>query len=189
MRCALGMSVHTGWASCVMAAGSLQEPHVELREDIEILGDADRFVFHAAAKLPIEEARRSVARARELAAVNGKEALVRLIQGREVVACAIVAKLAPMPEPLETVFVAHPRLHLAEGCFYRDILKAAAEACALPVHIVTPKSLDAANAVVRAMAKRVGPPWGKDQRLAVLAAWSVLSRQGSRTDPNVRGAS
>jgi len=44
-----------------------------------------------------------------------------------------------------------------------------AAACTIPVRIVQPKTLDDAK-----VGKIAPPPWGKDQRLAALAAWSVL---------------
>jgi hypothetical protein len=61
---------------------------------------------------------------------------------------------------------AHPRIHTAEGCFYRDVL---AEACPIPVRIVPPKTLDDSK-----VGKIAPAPWGRDQRLAALAAWAVL---------------
>jgi hypothetical protein len=60
----------------------------------------------------------------------------------------------------------HPRIHTAEGCFFRDVL---AEACPIPVRIVPPKTLDDSK-----VGKIAPAPWGRDQRLAALAAWAVL---------------
>ena len=54
----------------------------------------------------------------------------------------------------------------AEGCLYRDVFSAAS---GIPVTIVPPATLD--DALVGKLAP---PPWGKDQRLAALAAWSVI---------------
>jgi hypothetical protein len=68
---------------------------------------------------------------------------------------------------------AHPRIHTAEGCFYRDVL---AEACPIPVRIVLPATLDASR-----VGKIAPPPRGKDQRLAALAAWSLIAQRGPRT--------
>jgi hypothetical protein len=39
----------------------------------------------------------------------------------------------------------------------------------VPVTIVPPASLD-----ISRVGKLAGPPWGKDQKLAALAAWSLL---------------
>ena len=67
---------------------------------------------------------------------------------------------------LEQVLASHPRLHTAEGCLYRDVFR---DACKVPAQIVPPASLDASK-----LGKLAGPPWGKDQKLAALAAWKVL---------------
>ncbi|MFL5249282.1 MAG: hypothetical protein ACJ79V_15805, partial [Myxococcales bacterium] len=65
------------------------------------------------------------------------------------------------------ILAAHPRIHTAEGCFYRDVFR---EACPVRVLLVPPSSLDAAT-----IGKIARPPWGRDQKLAALAAWAVLA--------------
>jgi hypothetical protein len=60
----------------------------------------------------------------------------------------------------------HPRIHTAEGCFYRDVLR---DACTIPVRVVPPASLDPSK-----VGKLAAPPWGRDQKLAALAAWAVM---------------
>jgi hypothetical protein len=79
--------------------------------------------------------------------------------------CAIVAK-AGEPGGLSEVLASHPRIHSAEGYFYRDILLSA---CPLPSRVVPPASRDASGG------GRLAPaPWGRDQKLAALAAWAAL---------------
>jgi len=39
-RYVLGLSVHTGWAACVVAGGSVRAPRLDAREEIELLGDS-----------------------------------------------------------------------------------------------------------------------------------------------------
>jgi hypothetical protein len=180
-RCALGLSVHTGWAACVAASGSLRAPRIEAREEIEMLGDRDRFVFHRAAEMDLAAARRSVASAGTEATERATAAIARLVErvraaGHAVVACAIVAQTPAMPAALEEIIAAHPRIHAAEGCFYRDVLRRAAEANRLTANVISPRSLDfAAHAALLAEAGRAaGKPWAKDQKLAALAAWSLL---------------
>jgi hypothetical protein len=175
VKLALGISVHTGWGACVVAGGDVRAPVVEVREDVEVLGEDERFVFHRAAELPAGEAARAIERARRTAVSHAKTAVQRLAQGREVTGCAVVAKKTPMPEPLQTVLAAHSRIHAAEGCFYRDVFREACEECGLEVRIVTPAGLDPNAAVVMRAGKAVGRPWGRDQKLAALAAWSLLS--------------
>jgi hypothetical protein len=37
----MGISIHTGWAACVVVSGSLREPQIHANEVIEILRDPD----------------------------------------------------------------------------------------------------------------------------------------------------
>jgi hypothetical protein len=165
MRRALGMSVHTGWAACVVVAGSARKPEIVANQVIEILGDAERFCFHRAAEMDRGEARKWIPRLKAKAIDNARRALAPLV-APEVEVCAIVAKDRD-PGDLDQILAAHPRIHTAEGCFYRDVFR---EACPIPVRLVAPSSLDAS-----AIGKIAGPPWGRDQKLAALAAWAVLS--------------
>jgi hypothetical protein len=180
-RCAIGLTVHTGWAACVAAGGSLRAPRIDAREEIEILGDADRFVFHRAASLDPGAAKSAVARAREQALERATASVARVVEhlraaGHEAVCCAIVAGRAPMPPSVEEIVAAHPRIHAAEGCFYRDVLLRAAEANRLPSRIVPPRSLglDGKAPLLADAGRAVGKPWARDQKLAALAAWTVL---------------
>lgn len=179
--CAIGLSVHTGWAACVAAGGSLRAPRIEARLEIEMLGDSERFVFHRAEELEVPEARLWVARLEEQATDRAIAAIARLVEDlrradQDVVACAIVAKETPLPVSLEEILATHQRIHGAEGCFYRDVLRRAAEANRLRVRIVSPKALDvaAAAALLADAGRAVGKPWARDQKFAALAAWSVL---------------
>ena len=104
-----------------------------------------------------------IARTKERAVANARRALAPLVALASV--CAIVAKDRD-PGPLEQVLAAHPRIHTAEGCFYRDVFR---DACPIPVKLVSPADLDPSK-----VGKIAGPPWGRDQRLAALAAWTVM---------------
>lgn len=68
--------------------------------------------------------------------------------------------VANEPASFDEVLASHPRIHTAEGHFYRDVLR---DACPVPVHIVAPSSLDASQ---------VGKP--------ALAAWSVMRKETAR---------
>jgi hypothetical protein len=80
--------------------------------------------------------------------------------------CAVVAKEGSVAGALEHVLASHPRLHTAEGHFYRDVFR---DACSIPVRLIPPSSLDASK-----VGKLAPPPWGKDQKLAALAAWTTM---------------
>jgi hypothetical protein len=189
--CAIGLSVHTGWAACCVVSGDVRSPEILARELIDMLADQDRFVFHVAAKLKPADAERGVTRVREDAVRAATSALDLLVgrmraQGHSIARCAIVARQGAMP-PLEEVVKAHARIHTAEGVFFRDVLRDAAESHRLATQVFPPKELDALAAKAMTIpsaqlaklldraGKGLGPPWGKDQRMASLAAWTALS--------------
>src|SRR5262245_30829302 len=156
MQRAIGISPHTGWGACVVVGGSLKKPEIVANEMIELLGDAERFCFHMAAEMERDEAVKWIAQVRSKALANARKALTPLL-AKGVSACAIVAKNGDAGD-LRKVLASHPRIHTAEGFFYRDVLR---EACSVPVRIVPPSTLD-----VSRVGKLATPPWGRDQKLA-----------------------
>jgi hypothetical protein len=158
------MNVHTGWAACVVVDGSLKQPQIVANEVIDLLGDAERFCFHMAAEMDRSEAQKWIAKLREKALANARQALAPLL-AHGVGAGAIVAKNGEAGD-LDKVLGSHPRIHTAEGFFYRDVLR---DACDVPLHIVPPSTLD-----VSKVGKLAPAPWGRDQKLAALAAWKVM---------------
>jgi hypothetical protein len=115
----MGLSVHTGWAACCVVGGDVHRPSIVARKRIEVLEDAERFVFH------------------------------------------------------------------------RDVMRDAAKACGLDARVLSPKDLDARAArvfattpaevasLLAAAGRGLGPPWGKDEKLAALAAWTMLAETRS----------
>jgi hypothetical protein len=78
--------------------------------------------------------------------------------------------------PLEDIVAAHPRIHTAEGRFYRDLLREAAEGAGLRVRVIAPDELDAKDAKDARLVKVgrvVGKPWSVDWKVAVMGAWQV----------------
>ncbi len=144
----------------------MSEPTIVANEVIEILGDADRFCFHRAAEMPRAAAREWITATRTKATANAKQALEPLL-ANDVRACAIVAKPGD-PGDLDAILASHPRIHAAEGCFYRDVLR---EACRIPVRVIPAAKLDPST-----VGKLAAAPWGRDQKLAALAAWAVIDR-------------
>jgi hypothetical protein len=166
MKQAIGISVHTGWGACVVVGGTLVRPEILANEVIQILTGAERFCFHRAEQMARAAAESWIASIRVRALANARAALTRLLaQGAET--CAIVAKNGEVPS-LGEILASHPRMHTCEGFFYRDVVR---EACAIPTRIVPPASLD-----VSKVGKLAAAPWGRDQKLAALAAWSVMEK-------------
>ena len=148
----------------MVVGGSLTQPEIVANEVVEVLGDSERFCFHAAAEMKPSAAEEWIERVREHALVNARRGLSPLVA--KVSVCAIVAKEG-RPGNLANVLASHPHIHTAEGFFYRDVFR---EACTVPVNIVPPSSLD-----VSKVGKLSAPPWGRDQKLAALAAWLALA--------------
>jgi hypothetical protein len=161
---ALGICVRTGWAACVVAGGSLREPEIVANEVVIVLGGAERFCFHAASRMALADAAAWIDRVRAMALVNARRSIGPLVAER-VAVCAIVAKEGS-PRGLESVLASHALIHAAEGCFYRDVFR---DACPVPVRVIPPSRLDAAT-----VGRLARPPWGRDQKLAALAAWAAL---------------
>jgi hypothetical protein len=167
MHSAMGISVHTGWGACVVVAGSPTNPEIIANQVVEILGHSERFCFHIAADMERVAAEKWIANVKEKAIANATRALSPLIAQR-VRVCAIVAKQGDLGD-LGEVLASHMRIHSAEGVFYREVVRAA---CTVPIHIISPASLDCSK-----VGKLASPPWGRDQKLAALAAWTAMSRQ------------
>ena len=104
----------------------------------------------------------------------------------EVVACAVLVA-DPMPDwSVEEILAVHFRMHQAEGVLFRDALARAADACGLQLVAIPEKLLTeqaeralatSASALMKKMAtlgKSAGPPWGRDQKDAALAAMIAL---------------
>lgn len=163
---AIGISVHTGWGACVVVDGSLRDPQVIGNKVVELLDDAERFCYHRAAEMKTASARQWLARVRAKALERAGSELAPLLE-QSVRVGAIVAKDGPLPD-LEAAVATHMRIHSAEGLFYRDVFR---DACRITCHIIPPASLE-----ITAVGKLATSPWGRDQKLAALAAWQVLGR-------------
>lgn len=148
----------------MVVGGSLAKPEIVANEVVEILGDSERFCFHMAAEMKRPAAKSFIARTKRKAIANARRALAPLV-AHNVSVCAILAKDGGVGD-LDKVLASHPSIHTAEGYFYRDVFR---DACAIPVRIVTPSSLDPSK-----VGKLAAPPWGLDQKLAALAAWRVM---------------
>jgi hypothetical protein len=126
----------------------------------------------AAHQIAVREMRAAVKRERE--------------RENEVTACAVLVA-NPMPDwSIEEILAVHFRMHKAEGVLFRDALVRATRACglrsvAIPEKLLTNHAETALGTPVSGLAKRiaklgksVGPPWGKDQKDAALAALIAL---------------
>src|SRR5207302_3262543 len=99
--------------------------------------------------------------------------------------CGIVLSSARPLGTLESTLASHAAIHSAEGEFFRESIKRAAEQCGLPCKGVREKELlDVAagkfGMSVEQFQKKlnemgVGPPWTIDQKYAAVVGWLALA--------------
>lgn len=200
MKVAFGFKAHSGWAALVvLGAGSGRLEVVDRRRVELVTGDEAGWAkapYHAAEDLDpraaAELVRRSIRVARRNALREMRAAVKRAkADGLDVAACAVLMG-APMPAwSVEEIRAVHFRMHKAEGVLFREALARAAAGCRLRLVEVPEKQLHAfagrALAVppgtlmmrIAALGKVIGPPWGKDQKDAALAAMIALQERVS----------
>jgi hypothetical protein len=196
MNVAFGMKAHSGWAALVVLGARDGELAVVDRRRIELVEEEwAKQPYHAAEELETKPAQDLVERGIETArriAVREMRAAVRREKERknEVMACAVLVGDAMPDWSTDEILAVHFRMHKAEGVLFRDVLIRAAKACGLRPLEIPEKTLakDAEKALgsrasrlartVAALGKSIGPPWGKDQKNAALAA--MIARRGSR---------
>jgi hypothetical protein len=170
---------HTGWAAAIsIGAGKPLELLDRRRIELVPGGFEVAGVYHAAAELPLAKAKRLVADVRATAERNAGDSVRAILSAlRErranVGACGIVGAAKELPD-LAAILRSHALIHTAEGELYRAALARGAQAQGLELVFVPARNLDADVAWVRAMGRAVGPPWGKDQKLAAVAASQLL---------------
>lgn len=192
MKVAFGLKAHSGWAALVVVGRSNNDLVVVDRRRIDLVNEEwQKQPYHAAEELESRAAREIVKRgikAAQRIAIQQIRAAVRRERERNnrVAACAVLVA-NPMPDwTVEQILAVHFRMHQAEGVLFRDALVHAAGACglklvALPEKILHQHAEKALGTSAGALAARiarlgrpVGPPWGKDQKEATLAALVAL---------------
>jgi hypothetical protein len=192
---AFGIKAHSGWAAQVLLGKRGVELQVVDRRRMELVEKDEaswaKQPYHAAERLQASEARdlvrRGIEAARRIAVREMRTAIKAAREaGHEVAVCAVLVG-DPMPDwTVDEILAVHFRMHKAEGVLFRDALARAAGACGLRLERVPEKQLDeyaeralatsinSLRKTVAALGKSVGPPWGKDQKDAALAAMIAL---------------
>lgn len=192
MKVAFGMKAHSGWAALVVVGKNEGDCVVVDRRRIELVEDEwAKQPYHAAENLKPDAARDLVKRGIEAAhriAIQQIRAAVKREREREnEVTVGAVLMGNPMPAwSVEEILAVHFRMHKAEGVLFRDALVRATKACGLslveiPEKLLTRQAEKALKTTARGLTKKmatigksVGPPWGKDQKDAALAALLAL---------------
>jgi hypothetical protein len=192
----IGLESHSGWAALVALAGPVEEPSVVVRERIELSDPEDgraKQPFHAAEAMPFPRAAKFIAAAIADASRRAAGELGRVLEGMAkggwtAARCGLVLSSARALPALESILASHALIHAAEGDHFRDALAEAAESRGIEVVRVPRKELPGRasrilrisepklQAQVTRLGRTVGAPWGRDQKLAALAAWMVLEK-------------
>ena len=197
MKVAFGMKAHSGWAALVVLGTRSGELQVVDRCRMELVEKAEaswaKQPYHAAERLNAGDARDLVRRglemARQVAVREMRTAVKRAREaGHEVTACAVLV-VDPMPDwTVDEILAVHFRMHKAEGVLFHDALASTARACSLRLLGIPEKQLDEyakralatsvnnSRKTIASLGRSVGPPWGKDQKDAALAA--IITLQG-----------
>jgi len=198
LKIAIGLKAHSGWAALVALGKRGDEVVVIDRRRIELVeSDSAAWAkqpYHAAEDLSADDARQVVRRgikaAHRIAAREMRDLVKRSNQAaHQIVGCGVLVP-APMPDwTIDQILSVHIRMHKAEGVLFPSALTQAAAAANLDVVSIPEKelsvrgektfgiSLAALMKTIVALGKSVGPPWGKDQKLAALAAMIILKEQ------------
>ncbi|HEU4431441.1 MAG TPA: hypothetical protein VFT98_21960 [Myxococcota bacterium] len=196
MRVALGWKAHSGWAALVALGGDAREPQLVERSRVELVPpDGHEWAkqpYHAAEGLEPEDARdvvkRGVASAHRIAAREMRAARDRCEKdGHDVCGCGVLIGSGMPAWSTDEILSVHFRMHKAEGELFRNALAEGARAAELRLTTLPDKSaLDAAahalgiprarlDALLTALGKAAGAPWGKDQKEAGAAALVALT--------------
>jgi hypothetical protein len=192
MKVSFGFKAHSGWAALIVLGGNGSQYEVIDRRHVELVEETwAKAPYHAAEELEPSEARMIVNRGIKAAHKNAKRQMEALLKrtvknGHKVAACAVLMG-APMPDwSTDEILAVHFRMHKAEGVLFREALLEAAKACELKFVPVPEKELgqfaekslqtplDSLTSKLAALGKSIGPPWGKDQKDAALAAMIAL---------------
>jgi hypothetical protein len=192
---ALGFSPHSGWAAVVCLGGPVSSPVVvERRRVLLTSAPLPREPYHLAKRSEGKRAREIVADAIDEARTLAATAIADLSSsaeaaGYQLMAGGVITGRGRPDFTLQQALSTHAAMHNAEGWLFREALLEAGQQLALSMTAAPPDGLyaEAAAAIgtsapeielrVRALGVNLGPPWGKDQKLSLAAAWLALARE------------
>jgi hypothetical protein len=190
VKVALGFKAHSGWTALVVIGDSGKELQVIDRRRVELVNSASSWAkqpYHAAEDLDPKSAQKLVTKGTEAAHHAAQREMLATVkslrkQAHEIVACMVLVPGPMPPWSVAEILAVHFRMHKAEGVLFPEALANAADKCGLNLIRVPEKQLgehaekvlatslsDLTNQILK-LGKTVGPPWGKDQKNAALAA-------------------
>jgi hypothetical protein len=198
----IGFAPHSGWAALVAVGGDgTGEPEVLVRTRVEMADGrrpGSKQPYHDVEGLPLAEAERRLGRYRESATTRAQAVVRSTLNGlrrRGYVAttAGILESSGRKGVALSSILASHALIHTADGDHFRDALAEASQRCDLAIRRVRGKDLldqavktlrrpvDRLQESVKRLGRPMGPPWGADQKFAVLLAWLLLSGRPSKS--------
>jgi hypothetical protein len=187
---AIGFSSHSGWAAAVCLGGP-SPAIIERSRLLLTLSPLPREPYHDAKRHGLEGPEKIVAAAAEEARALAVEAITDLAasikaQGYRLVASGVVLGGGRPGFTLSQALSTHAAMHGAEGWLFREALIEASQKCGLKAIGVAERDLPAraaaalgrseggASTLVQQLGRDHGPPWGRDQKAAAMAALVAL---------------
>jgi hypothetical protein len=190
----MGFRSHSGWAALVVVKGPLQAPTAAARTRIELADPAipgSKQPYHAAEKLPFNQAEKLVTRCVAASRSLARQALQTAIDGARqdghaVVGCGILLASGRPLTTLADILASHALIHTAEGELFRNVIVEAARELKLPIIGIKEKellsraskelrmSVDELQRCLANMGRTLGPPWRQDEKYAALIGWLAL---------------
>jgi hypothetical protein len=152
-------------------------PEVVVRERVELSdpkGRVRKNAYQAARGLEPSAATELIEAVERIAREQAVAALEQILSKANVRVCAVVVGSATREPPLESILASHALAHAAEGRLYQRALLRAAESLALEAVAVPKVTLWEQREEIDGLRRELGPPWGEDQKLAALAAWTAI---------------
>lgn len=150
--------------------------------------------YHAAKELGLAKAQSFLDSCADASRARAGDALRKAMDGLrdfKVTGCGILTGSGRPMTTLEATLASHAAIHTAEGEFFRNAIRHAADHWQLPCRGVREKELFkvaavdfgvSAEEVTRLLAKigkELGPPWSQDEKYAALAGWLALAAEGT----------
>jgi hypothetical protein len=188
---ALGFRVKSGWAMAALLAGTPSSPTLLLCRPA-LLSDphfpGTKQPYHAALELSEKEAKLVVQKLRKLVAAAAERSVRDLLEKAQAAGYAVCGAglvVGSLVDPA-SLHNEHIRAHALEGQLFRTVLEDAFRAQDIPCDVMQEKSAYASAAgklrATEVSAKRTiallgeshAGSWRAEEKLATLAAWSML---------------
>ena len=194
-RASLGVRTHSGWAAYVVLAGAPSEPSILFRGLMQLCDpkiEGSKQPFHHAEPLSFETAEKFIERCRASSRMLAGRAIGEIVTAHgELKACCILTASGRSLPPLQAILASHALIHAAEGEFYREAVRDAADERGIPTEFLKEREIPALadrlpvneasrRDALNAFGRKVGSPWRQDEKLAAIAAWFGLAMRQSR---------